>query len=437
MQWRYSLVGKVALWAFSLIALAVGVAAALALWLQSIWAAFLLTLAMMAPLIAWSGAALLRRTQRLLRALTDGVQSLRSRDFSIGIRNASRDELSELVAEYNALGDALRSERQALYQRELLLETVIQSSPLALVLTTDVGIIVYGNTVARQLLNAGRRLEGARLGELLESAPAPLREAMAASEDTLFTLEVRGEPEIFHLARREFVLNTQRHRLYLLKQLTREINAQEVATWKKVIRVISHELNNSLAPISSLVHSAKLMVDSPDPQLQRAFTTIEERVAHLHAFVAGYARFAKLPKPRIEPVAWQSFLEELRAALPFVLGGPLPMQPGYFDRAQLAQALLNIIKNATEAGSAPEHIIVDIRTLENGHQIDVRDRGSGMSENVLQQAVLPFYSTKSSGTGLGLALCREIVEAHGGRLHLRNREGGGAVVTLWLPLQAR
>ena len=129
---------------------------------------------------------------------------------------------------------------------------------------------------------------------------------------------------MFHVSQRRFLLNAQPHRLLLLKQLTREINSQEVATWKKVIRVIAHELNNSLAPISSLAHSGQILARArPDAeQLSRVFATIEERARASRGFIEGYAQFAKLPQPRLAPVAWDVLLERLRAVVAFRLADP-------------------------------------------------------------------------------------------------------------------
>jgi len=225
------------------------------------------------------------------------------------------------------------------------------------------------------------------------------------------------------------------HRLLLLKQLTREINSQEVATWKKVIRVIAHELNNSLAPISSLAHSGQILANSPPnpEQLARVFTTIEDRARHLAGFIEGYAQFAKLPRPRLAPVSWEVLLERLRVVVAFRLEGSLPRRTASFDTAQIEQALINLLKNARESGAEPDTIELSVSSIGQGFSIEVRDRGPGFTPAALENALVPFYSTKATGTGLGLTLCREIVEAHAGRLRIANREGGGAVVTLWLP----
>jgi nitrogen fixation/metabolism regulation signal transduction histidine kinase len=389
----------------------------------------------LAPLVAWSGARLVARWSGTARALNDGILSLKDRDFSLSVTRTTTDEFGDLVASYNGLGELLRVERQSLYQRELMLDTVIQTTPLALVLTNDSDAILYSNTTARQLFGGGRKLEGDRFARYLDAAPAPLREAIERGGDTLFTLELDGEPQVYHVSQRKFLLNALPHRLLLLKQLTREINSQEVATWKKVIRVIAHELNNSLAPISSLAHSGQILAHAPpDPgQLVRVFSTIEERARHLAGFIDGYAQFAKLPQPRLAPVAWPVLLERLRVVVPFEPIGSLPKRVAAFDTAQIEQALINLLKNARESGSEPGSIDLAVTEAPRGFSIEVRDRGPGFSPAALENALVPFYSTKETGTGLGLTLCREIVEAHGGRLRIGNREGGGAVISLWLP----
>jgi two-component system, NtrC family, nitrogen regulation sensor histidine kinase NtrY len=427
--------GWVALWLGGVAIASVGICATALRFFEPPSLAILVALLIITPVAALCGHAMTTRWRRTARALSDGISSLRDRDFSVSVTRATSDEMGELVAAYNGLGDRLRVERQSLYQRELMLDTVIQSTPLALVLTNDSGAVMYSNTAARQLFAGGRKLEGERFAAYLERAPAPLRDAIDRGGDTLFTLELAGEPQVYHVSQRRFLLNALPHRLLLLKQLTREINSQEVATWKKVIRVIAHELNNSLAPISSLAHSGQIIAQSPpDPaQLARVFATIGDRARHLAGFIEGYAQFAKLPQPRIAPVAWDVLIERLRVVVAFTLVGTLPARAASFDTAQVEQALINLLKNARESGSDAATIELAVQLVPHGFAIEVRDRGPGFTQAALENALVPFYSTKETGTGLGLTLCREIVEAHGGRLRIANREGGGAQVTLFLP----
>ncbi|MCP1373545.1 sensor histidine kinase [Dyella lutea] len=393
------------------------------------------SLAVLVPLALWMASLAMSPVSRLLRALEGSVASYRDGDFSISLAVNRRDELGELIAMHNALGQTLRDQRQHLVQRELLLDTVVQNTPVALVLTDAGERVAYANIAARHLFNDGRSLHGLVFADVTADAPKAMREAVERGEDALLTVEMDNSEETFHISQRAFRLQGRPHRLLLFRRMTRELSRQEVASWKRVIRVISHELNNSLAPISSLAHSgAELARRGEVERLPGVFATIGERARHLHGFIAGYASFAKLPAPRKAEVSWGPFLEGLALHCRFRLLGGAPAQPGWFDAAQVEQVLINLVKNAHEAGGPDDEVTLALQVLGPDLRIEVADRGPGMSETVLAQALLPFYSTKRSGTGLGLALAREIAEAHGGRIALTNREGGGLQVSLLLPL---
>ena len=437
---RFSLQGKLVL--IGLLALLVAALAGSLAALAFDSRALVLSSGLLAAVLIWLALSsrVLRPVGELIATLTDHVASMKDGDFSISIARRRGDELGDLVSAHNTLGNVLRQERQSLFQRELLLDTVIQTTSLALVLVDARGKIVYSNAAARHLLNEGRPLNGEVFETIIDGVDPAFREAVLRERDGLFTVESGDEAQAFHLSCNDFTLNVQKHRLYLFKQLTHELNRQEVATWKKVIRVISHELNNSLAPISSLAHSGALLQERRgDPEadgerLATIFATIEDRATHLKDFIEGYARFARLPAPRLSEVEWGPFVDTLRQTVSFEVDGEIPGDPVHLDPAQMEQVLINLIKNAHESGSSSGEVRLAISTAGEGWRIDVSDRGSGMSQTVLASALLPFYSTKKTGTGLGLPLCREIVEAHGGRLSLANREHGGLRVSLWLPL---
>lgn len=400
---------------------------------DSVWLVASLSLLCALMLSLWLVRAQFRPMLSLFRALNGTVSSYRDGDFSFGLRWPKEDELGELVDAHNALGDVLRDQRLGLVQRELLLDTMVQNTPVAMLLVADGGPIIYANIAARQLLNKGRKLEGHAFPDILAQAAMPLRDAVERGGDGLFSVGAEDEEEIYHLARRSFRLNGRAHELLLLRQITVELRRQEVQTWKKVIRVISHELNNSLAPVASLAHSgSELMRRGQYDKLPTIFATIEERARHLEGFIRGYAHFAKLPLPRTEAIAWPEFVSRLQSQIPFHIEGELPEARAHFDLAQMEQALVNLLKNAHESGSPASEVALRVRQIGATVRIEVTDRGSGMSEAVLSNALVPFYSTKRSGTGLGLALAREIAEAHGGRISLGNREGGGLSVAMVL-----
>ncbi len=408
-------------------------AVVLAHWLRPVWAA-LAAAGALAPLLAYHVRRAFAPMQSLFRALAGSVASYEDGDFAFGVRWDGRDELGELVASHNALGDSLRSQRLSLVQRELLLDTMVQNTPVAMLLVDPARRVVHANIAARKLLGDGHKLEGQSFDALLARSEEALREAFERGGDGMFSVGEADDEEVYHLARRHFRLNGRRHELVLLRQLTAELRRQEVQTWKKVIRVISHELNNSLAPIASLAHSgAELLRRGQLERLPNALATIEERARHLEGFIRDYAHFAKLPSPRSEPVPWKRFIAQLQSQVPFVAEGGNDDRMGRFDQAQVEQALLNLLKNAHESGSPPGEVKLALRRAGAGWRLDVLDRGTGMNESVLANALLPFYSTKRHGTGLGLALAREIAEAHGGRISMVNRDGGGLCVTLVLP----
>jgi len=334
------------------------------------------------------------------------------------------------------LESQLAEQRSSAGRREGLLRTVVETTPVAMVLFADSGNIAFTNRSARDLFFEGAEVEGQNFLSMIERAPEPLRRALLANGDELFSVAGESGPETFHLSRRQL---EDGQTLIAVRSVTQEINRHEVVGLKTVIRIISHEINNSLGPISSLVSSAKVILERPEhlPKLPTVLDTIRERAVHLQGFLDGYARLAKTPEPQPATVLWGPFLDGLRGLWPGVEIGEAPPRAGFFDRAQIQQVIINLIKNAHEAeGPKGEVKVVIEAAAEGGCRISVLDRGPGIPDEVMQNLFLPYFTTKPTGSGLGLALSREIVELHQGRLGLARREGGGISASVWLPDRA-
>ncbi|KZN58680.1 hypothetical protein N473_04405 [Pseudoalteromonas luteoviolacea CPMOR-1] len=368
-----------------------------------------------------------------LDALQIGLLNFKDGDFSNQLAYQSKDSFGDLCHLYNETAKQLRNEKQWLYQREMMLDKMLQSAPQALILVDENGTVVFANPSAQKLLASSAALEGQSIKSLCPETPREIIHAIEQGTDGLVSVTPSsGEEQRWHSTVGKLLLNNQPHNLFIFKQLTKELNRQEVAVWKKVIRVISHELNNSLGPISSMLHSGKIIANKLDEaRLNRVFSTIDERIEHLCEFIQGYGTFAKLPAPQIKPIVLAPLLDALKMQWPCTVSCDVEVISA--DKGQLEQLLINLLKNAYESGTETDAIALSIYSINEGVKITVSDRGPGMSEAVLTNALLPFYSTKSSGTGLGLPLCREITDAHNGQISIRNRARGGLSVELILP----
>lgn len=326
----------------------------------------------------------------------------------------------------------LATQKGETQRKEVLLRGLVESSPVAMVLFADSGRITFTNAAARTLFFEDADVDGQNFLSMIERAPEPLRKSLVSTGSELFTVAGPEGTETFHLSKQHLEGQT----LIAVRNVTSEMGRQENAGLKKVIKIIGHEISNSLGPISSLVGSAKLIVGRPEhlPKLTTVFDTIEERIRHLRTFLDEYAKLARLPKPNRVEVQWGSLLEKLRALWPDLKIEAIPERPGYLDPAQIQQVIINLVKNAYEAGGPNGEVAISVEAAaEGGFRCAVLDRGPGMSDEALQNALLPFFTTKPSGSGLGLALCREIVDQHQGRLALARRPGGGMAVSFWLP----
>jgi nitrogen fixation/metabolism regulation signal transduction histidine kinase len=392
------------------------------------------TFLLLAGIFSWQLAPL----KKALAAIENGVSAFNDSDFSLTIHNQHFIEIEQLVLIYNELASTLRDERMDIFQRELLLDTVIQSTPVSLILTNKNGSIVYSNIAARQLLKQNKKMEGANFNQLQANLSPVLQQATLTKKTGLINDTENDKAVVYNIDCRQFMLNGREHLLYLYKNMTNEISRKESEMWKQVIRLISHELNNSLAPISSLTRSAQKIIKQPEHihMLDEVLETIGNRAHHLHDFISQYAKFSRLPKPQMKSVNLSRFFKQIKTLTDIDCSLDIVRESANFDPAQIEQVVINLIKNAKESGSKLSEVSLSLKQQANILSFTVKDRGTGLTDVQHRQALLPFFTTKQTGTGIGLALCNEIVSNHDSQLRLVNRTHGGLSVSFSLNLKS-
>jgi len=400
-----------------------------------------LTIAM-AILVAGFLASLRARVIMPLQTVANLLSALREGDFSIRARGSRRaDPLHDLHAEVNALAEMLRGQRLDSLEATALLRKVMAE--------LDVAVFTFDERRRLQLVNhAGERLLGAPGERLLDRHAAELGldrwlESDVPRIEPLALPGATGRWEVRHTPFRQRGLP---HHLVVLTDVSKPLRDEERAAWQRLIRVLGHELNNSLAPIKSIAGSLGSLVQREpraadwETDLERGLGVIATRAESLSRFMAAYAQLARLPAPSPGPVRVGVLAERL-ARLDTrvqvrVAGGPdLTIEA---DADQLEQLLINLLKNAIDAaGETGGGVTIGWArvpaAVPAAIEITVDDEGPGLSNTA--NLFVPFFTTKPGGSGIGLVLCRQIAEAHGGALTLRNREGTrGCRAALRLPI---
>ena len=388
----------------------------------------------------WLGFALALRERVIfpLQTLSNLLAALWEGDYSIRARGANAiDALGEVMREVNILGETMRAQRLSAMDATNLLRTVNAE--------IDVSVFVFDGEQRVRLVN--------RAGERLLAQPAERLLGRSATELGL-TDSLQGEaPRIIDVAfpggigrwevrRSTFRLGGLPHQLLVLSELSRALREEERQAWQRLIRVIGHELNNSLAPIKSITGSLdSLLTLEPRPpdwqeDMQRGLTVIGSRAESLSRFMEAYARLARLPQPHLQPLAITPLIRrvvglETRLNIEIQSGPDLTIQA---DGDQLEQLLINLLRNAVDAsletgGGVKVSWTKTLAYLE----LRIEDEGPGLSNTA--NLFVPFFTTKPGGSGIGLVLSRQIAEAHGGGLTLKNRRtGAGCEARLRLPL---
>lgn len=389
----------------------------------------------------WLGfaAAARERVVRPLQTMSNLLSALREGDFSIRARGANHDEaMGDVYWEINYLGNVLKAQRLGALEATALLRTVMEE--------IDVAVFAFDSQEMLRLVNrSGQELLAAPAERILgRSADELGLKEFLEGEDirVLASMKFPGGAGRWGMRRTSFREGGRPHTLIVLADLSVPLREEELKAWQRLVRVLGHELNNSLAPIKSIAGSLGAMLKrsprAPDweDDMRSGLEIIESRAEGLSRFMQAYARLAKLPQPNLAPADVASLIRraaamETRLAIDIEDGPDLTAN---IDAAQIEQVLINLFKNAVDA-ALDNRGAVRVAWRQAGSLLEVRieDDGRGLANTA--NLFVPFFTTKPSGSGIGLLLCRQIAENHGGSLNLRNREGAsGCLATLRLPV---
>jgi len=365
------------------------------------------------------------------------VSSLREGDYSFRARGAgTQDAVAELAAEVNALADLLQKQRVRSLEATALLARILEvmHAPLfafdredTLQLVNNAGVKLLGLTHARSFGHSARELA--------------LEDLLAAPDQSIHTFA--SKPTRWLLRKAVFRQDGVPHTLLLLADVSLPLQEEEQIAWKRLIRVLGHELSNSLAPIKSIAGSLLARVDNMEGDnatlhdFLRGLSVVESRADALHRFVQSYRLLAQLPPPQLKQVQLGPLMERVVLLEQRI---PIHLEPGppvalYADSDQLEQMFINLLANAVDAslanGSKPVRAAWSV--ADSSLLVTIEDRGLGIANT--ENLFVPFYTTKPAGSGVGLALAQQIARVHGGEIRLENRDDGdGARATIRLPL---
>jgi len=389
---------------------------------------------------SWLSAAWMvrRKAAHPWRTMSAMLESVRLGDYSVRARAlAGSDSKSEALAELNRLGDALRDRRLETLEVNALLSKVLEEIDVAIFAFDEHSRLRLVNPTGARLLDATPRSLQDRSADELGLTPL-LDAPPSAVIDQAFP-GAAGRWAVRHTTFRE---SGHPHKLLVLSDLTRELREEELLAWQRLVRVLGHELNNSLTPIQSIAQSLDTLLRQPDPpadwraDMLEGLAVIASRSDSLARFVSSYARLARLPAPARRRFDLSAVAERIVRMFPpervaLIPGAPVQLNA---DADQIEQALINLLQNALDAVTATGgNVQMAWQTVQKSVEIQVEDEGTGLANPA--NLFVPFFTTRQGGSGVGLVLCRKIAEAHGGSVTLENRASGhGCVATLRLPL---
>lgn len=367
-------------------------------------------------------------------SLANLVEALNVGDFSLrGKAEKGQSGHSDLIRQVNKLADSLTTARYEFKESQLLLAKVIKQIKVAIIACDDQGKITMVNPETELLLGLHesklrhKTLKDMNLGRLTE-----------LKSNSIEKLTLGSRTARWHIFKDGFRDQGKQHSLYIFSDLDLLLSQQEQEAWKNLVRILSHEINNSLAPIISLASTLDKLTGQSEIELddkediQSGLKIIQDRATSLKHFLAGYRVLTHLPQATLKSADIVPVIEQLVSLLKYPVKLTLPKQAILrVDVAQFEQCLINLLKNAHEASGKNREIDLIVKEKATQLVIYIVDRGPGIQN--LDNVFVPLFTTKAEGTGIGLSLCKQIIEGHQGQLHLSNRAEGGCQVEINLP----
>ncbi len=391
-------------------------------------------------------------SQYQVRTLANLIESMIDGDYSLRGRLKSTPAFQELLLLINNLSDTLEQHKIAAKESRVLLELIVeQMDAMVLATDTDGNIVMANNSAQKLLLIGAEKYQGTALnslplgGQLQNALPGIVE--FKQSPELLTKINNSGNCLLngeFFLYKEKFLSDGKSHQLYLLTNAERLLMEKERNAWQSLLRVLSHEINNSLTPISTISQSIENKLKSSleksttvdSKSLLEGINIINERADTLSEFISTYSQLAHLPQPIFTSVNLKDIISKLTLLFPqcqFKINQGIDIEVKV-DKKQLEQVFINLFKNAIDAMSGVDDKIINISTVQERQyqKIIITDRGSGIAN--FDNIFVPFYTTKSTGSGIGLALCRQIMFAHNGQIKLQNNIADtGVEVSLYLP----
>ena len=378
-------------------------------------------------IIAYCTATITNKTSFLFRTLSNLLEAMTTGDYSMrGRGELTKSALGDLVLQINTLSETLASQRLEVKEHQLLLGKIINQ--------IDVAIIAIDNQQNLSLVNpAAAKLFNLQVAQLIGTSAVKfnLNKLIDSAEQSLVQWTFPKRSGQFTLHTDQFIEGGNTHQLLFITDVRELLRGEERKTWQNLIRVLSHEINNSLTPISSLSQTLSRMIERSDnldedkPDLQDGLNLIHERANSLKTFIDSYRQLSRLPEPKRQVVLVEALVDNVISLFEhreIMVKCPSDLKAN-LDPVQIEQLLINLIKNADEAMSnlaGDGEIVIECATHNNTLDIKIKDQGPGLSNT--DNLFVPFYTTKANGSGIGLVLSRQIVEAHQGDLTLVNRD---------------